>query len=166
MKKRLSLVLLPFLLTQCAIMFKYQLGDIDSSGSELAPFEVIVSERGFNLEEAGAVSRSMMQASNNPEAAKQLKMIQDIISLFQFGPRTGNPVFNDDYADMIYQEIDYKCPSGQVTGLAIVRESNKYPIVSGEIVKVTGYCKTGIAPQNEDQKENNNNATLESTNEI
>ena len=166
MKKRLSLVLLPFLLTQCAIMFKYQLGDIKSSGSELVPFEVIVSERGFNLEEAGSVSQAMMKASKNSEAAKHLQTIQDIIALFQFGPRTGNPVFNDDYADVIYQEIDNQCPSGQITGLAIVRESNKYPIVSGEIVKVTGYCQSGAAPQNEVQEENNNNATLESTNEI
>ena len=35
-----------------------------------------------------------------------------------------------------------ECPSGKLTGLMSVRESRKYPVISGEIVKVTGYCVT------------------------
>jgi hypothetical protein len=63
-----------------------------------------------------------------------------LIGLFQMGPQTGNPVYSKDYARNLMQLIYEKCPSGKVTGLTSVRESRKYPVISGEIVKVTGFC--------------------------
>ena len=57
------------------------------------------------------------------------------------GPRTGEPVWSSDtYADKVYLGLYEKCPSGQITGLTSIREINKYPVVSGEIVKITGFC--------------------------
>ena len=55
------------------------------------------------------------------------------------GPKTGNPVFDDTYSDAL-AEMLLKCPSGQISGLVSVRESAHYPIVSGEVIKLVGYC--------------------------
>ena len=61
--------------------------------------------------------------------------------MFQMGPRTGNPVYNERYAEDLLFLIKQKCPNGRVSGLTITREqSERYPVISGEIVKVTGHC--------------------------
>ena len=64
----------------------------------------------------------------------------DIIAL-QTGPKTGKPVFTEKYSDKIIHELRTECPSGRITGLTMVRETAEYPVVSGEIVKVVGYCE-------------------------
>ena len=67
--------------------------------------------------------------------------VGDIIALFQMGPKTGKPVFTPKYSDQIIHELRTTCPSGRITGLTMVRETADYPVVSGEIVKVVGYCQ-------------------------
>lgn len=108
-------------------------------------FEVLVSENGFSVQEAGAAAKAAMGNRNGGEAAERFAAI---LSLFQMGPRTGNPVWSSEkYADGVFERLYEKCPSGQITGLSSTREMNKYPVVSGEIVKLTGYCllkKTNI----------------------
>jgi hypothetical protein len=100
-------------------------------------FEVLVSENGFSVQEAGAAAKAALR-NHNGEAAERFAAI---LSLFQMGPRTGNPVWSSEkYADGVFEKLYEKCPSGQITGLSSTREMNKYPVVSGEIVKLTGYC--------------------------
>lgn len=124
------------LLSSCAIKHHVQLSDIDKTprGKKARPFKVILSETGVNLKQAAQIISAVTK--DNQRAEK----LQEIISLFQMGPRTGNHVFNDKYADVIPALILKECPSAHVTGLLSVRETNKYPVVSGEIVKITGYC--------------------------
>lgn len=132
--------LLPlFVLTSCAYVHHTQVGEIKYNPNyERVPFEVLVSETGFDLQEAGAIGKAVIQ---DKKAGSNLKMITDIVGLFQMGPRTGAPVWSGDtYADKVYGLMYEKCPSGQITGLTSIREMNKYPVVSGEIVKITGYC--------------------------
>lgn len=133
-------LLLTLLLTSgCVQLHHVQIGEIDNrNGYVKKPFDIKVSELGFNLEEAGSVARAMNGGSKR--AQKDVKQIQDIISLLQMGPKTGNPVFVEDYARDLGEKIRSACPSGRVTGLTSVREANKYPVISGEIVKITGYC--------------------------
>ena len=115
-----------------------QVGDIERQKDQtLTPFDIKLSETGVNLKEAG----KLISAVGNDGG--QAKKIANIISMFQMGPRTGNHVFNDKYADVFPELILTKCPSGKVTGLMMIRETNKYPVVSGEIVRVTGYCIEG-----------------------
>jgi hypothetical protein len=120
----------------CASLHSYQVDDIDSSRGTLTPFEVQVDETGLNLHEAMAVAKSVVDR----ESEKRLNAAEDVISLFQVGPSTGNPTFNDTWADGLAQAVRESCPSGQVTGVTTMRETNHYPVVSGEIVTVKGYC--------------------------
>lgn len=128
-------IFLLFLLLSCAIKHHVQVGDIERlPEKKLKPFQVIISETGVNLKESAKVVGAVTKDNGRAEE------IQNIISLFQMGPRTGNSVYNEKYADAIGNLILKKCPSGKVTGLLMVRETNKYPVVSGEIVKIDGYC--------------------------
>ena len=132
-------LLLLLLLTSCAYVHHIQVGEIRRNPNyDEIPFEILVSQTGFNLQEAGAIAGAVIQDKN---AGENIQAIAAIIGLFQMGPRTGEPVWTSDtYADKVYLGLYEKCPSGQITGLTSVREMNKYPVVSGEIVKVTGFC--------------------------
>lgn len=131
---RLSSLLL---LSSCAQLHHVQIGEVASHSSYVQkPFDIKISESGVNLGEAAEVSKVFL----NKDRQKDAEEIVGLIGLFQMGPITGNPVYVKDYAKNLIQLIYEKCPSGKVTGLMSVRESRKYPVVSGEIVKVTGYC--------------------------
>ncbi|MBK9322943.1 MAG: hypothetical protein IPM97_08370 [Bdellovibrionaceae bacterium] len=136
MRNILSLSCL-LLLCSCAQLHHVQIGEVAShSGYVQKPFDIKISESGVNLGEAAEVSKILL----NKDRQKDAEEIVGLIGLFQMGPITGNPVYVKDYAKNLIQLIYEKCPSGKVTGLMSVRESRKYPVVSGEIVKVTGYC--------------------------
>jgi hypothetical protein len=125
------------LLSSCAIVHHVQVGDIESrTDSVRMPFEMKVSETGIDFREAGTITQAV--ASN--QTGNQIKQILDIIALFQMGPMTGAPVFDDKYADSLAKSIYTKCPSGDITGLVMIRETAKYPIISGEIMKIKGFC--------------------------
>lgn len=136
MKKTLFLFTV-ILLTGCAQLHHVQLGEIQSSSSYIQkPFEIKISEVGVNLGEI----KDIANATAGGKTKDQANDIADAIAMFQMGPRTGNPVYVKDYAKNLIQLIYEKCPSGKVTGLVSIRETRKYPVISGEIVKVTGYC--------------------------
>jgi len=89
--------------TGCAILHQFQLSSIDSNtvlnGQK---FEIIVSETGVNLQEATDAAKLFTQ---NQGTRDQMQEIQNFIALFQMGPRTGNMVFNEKYADSIMRAI-------------------------------------------------------------
>lgn len=124
----------------CAVLHHVQIGEIDNrGGGKKVPFDVMVSETGVNFQEAADVSRVF---SRTRRSEKQLQMFEDIWQYAHVGRSTGNPVFVEDYARKINEAVLEKCPSGRVTGLVSLRETARYPIVSGEIVRVKGYCIT------------------------
>jgi len=126
------------LLQGCAVLHSVQLGDIDSktvlSGQA---FEIKVSELGINTEDLIAIGEAIGKASGY---GKEADTIGDIIELFQTGPRTGNPTFTEKYSDNLRELLLQECPSGNITGLMAIRETAQYPVVSGEIVRLVGYC--------------------------
>lgn len=121
----------------CAVLHHVQVGQVDDRGDDaLIPFEVKVSETGINTEELKGMAKATRSRAGDDAAN-----IAAIIALFQMGPRTGNPVYDQKYAERVIYKIHEACPSGQVTGLTSIREMRKYPAISGEIVKVSGYCR-------------------------
>ena len=130
-----------FSLGGCAQLHGYQLGNIDRNEGDLKPFEVKVSGTGVNLEEANQVAQGMFQLAGNKKAGEGADSIKETLALFQVGPKTGNPVYDEKYADQLYSLVRQKCQSGHVSGLTIVRETRKYPVISGEIIKITGFCQ-------------------------
>ena len=122
----------------CAQLHHVQVGDIDNSpGYVRRPFDIKVSESGVNLREAAQIVGAF-----DRKAGEGAEKIAAIIGLFQTGPRTGNAVYVKDYAKNLIEVVYQKCPSGRVTNLNSIRETRKYPVVSGEIVKITGICLT------------------------
>ena len=124
------------LCSSCASLHSYQVDDIDSSSGALTPFEVQVDETGFDFREGMEVGKALVDR----RSAERLNTAEDVISLFQVGPSTGKPTFRDTWADGLVAAIRDQCDSGRVTGLTTVRETNRYPVVSGEIVTLKGYC--------------------------
>jgi len=129
-------------LSGCAVLHHVQIGDLDNRG-KLRAFDIKVSETGINLDEAAEIGKAVSRKNS-----QVIEDINAIISLFQMGPRTGNMVFNDKFAEGVIDLIYKECPSGRVTGLTSIREMRKYPVISGEIVKVTGYCIEGEGRRN------------------
>ena len=128
--------ILSALVVGCASLHHYELADIDNS-KKLRPFEVQVDETGLDAKEAIEVAKIAAQSKQTRE---RLNTAQDVIALFQVGYKTGNATFSDDWADGLLARILERCPSGQITGLNVERETMKYPVVSGEIVTVKGFC--------------------------
>lgn len=123
----------------CAVLHHVQIGEIDNRGGKKVPFDVMVSETGINLHEAADIARVF---SRTRRSDKQLDMVENIVTYTQVGTKTGNPVFVEDYARRLNEAVLEKCPSGRITGLISLRETAKYPVVSGEIVRIKGYCIT------------------------
>jgi len=134
------IILFTFFISGCAVLHHVQISEIDSSivlGGER--FEIKVSEIGVSFKEATGVAKALTQSEST---RKDLGKLQEYLSYFQMGPRTGQHVFNDDYADKVFSVLKGKCPSLNYSGLTLVRETRKYPVVSGEIVKIIGFCKS------------------------
>jgi hypothetical protein len=121
------------LLSGCTTLHRAQLDEIDVRQGFLRPFEIHVSETGVSARAVGTIASIATRSARPAQLAT-------IISLFEFGPKTGEVVFDDTFADNVAEEILARCPSARVTGLMSLRESTSYYAVSGEYVTVRGFC--------------------------
>ena len=139
---QIGLVLsLAMLSSGCVFIHSVQVSEVDSKVvREGERFEIRISEQGFNLEEGAKLAEAFASSAGN---AKGVRDAASIIQLFQMGPKTGNLVFRDDYTDDLIHQLKLKCPSGRISGLSSIRETAKYPVVSGEVVRLIGYCLKG-----------------------
>lgn len=117
----------------CTSLHHAQIDEIDAQQGRLVPFEIHASETGLNTKAIGNIASAAARSHAPAQVAA-------IVSLFQFGPRTGNIVYSDTFADGVAVAILDRCPSARVTGLVSLRESTSYYAVSGEYVTVRGYC--------------------------
>jgi hypothetical protein len=136
----LALIALPAL-TSCATLHHVQYGDVAGHNNVAShPIDIKVSEVGVDMDEATAAAKML---TRNEKTRQSLDDLNALIGLFQMGPRTGLAVFDDTYARNLFHSIYKECPTGRVTNLAVLRETRKYPVISGEIVRVTGRCLVG-----------------------
>ena len=136
MKLIVTSVFLSLLLFGCAALYHAQIGEIDNrSKYTMRKFDIKVSELGVSTREATEAAK--MIAGRHKD---QVEQVGEIVALFQMGPKTGKPVYNEHYARNVMSLVYDECPSGRITGLTSIREARNYPIISGEIIKVTGYC--------------------------
>jgi hypothetical protein len=120
-------------LTGCATLHRAQLDEIDGQRGQLVPFEIHVSETGVNTKAVGQIASVALKSARPSQLAS-------LVALFQYGPKTGNVVYSDEFADVVATTILERCPTARVTGLMSLRESANYYAVSGEYVTVRGYC--------------------------
>ncbi len=127
------------LLGGCTVLHHAQVGEVDSEivmrGQR---FEVLVSALGVDVDRAADLAKAFARTE---EAESNIDGVRDIVNSFQMGPKTGNVVFDDTFADGVFEKIRASCPSGRVSGLVAIRETADYDLVSGEFVKITGYCQ-------------------------
>ncbi len=123
----------------CASLYQIQISDIQGTEGHLSPVEVRVSETGIDVQRAAELEGVMMASRMSRLEGHE---VGGILSLFQFGPKTGNVVYSEIYADQLVREMVRQCPTGRITGLVSVRETRAYPVVSGEVVKLSGLCIT------------------------
>ena len=125
----------------CMKMHAIQIGEIEAqSVRDGERFEIKLGALGFSAGELGDLASLAARSKQDRDA---IGLITAIIELTQQGPRTGEPVFDPRFADRLHREILDRCPSGDISGLMTVRESGDYTGITGEIVKVVGFCGGG-----------------------
>lgn len=133
----MSKLIILLLLSSCAIIHKHQVQDIDSKILKGKRFEFLISETGVEITEGVRLAGVL---SGNKNTNRSAQGLANIIGLFQMGPRTGNPVYSLEFAKGLNKKIAEACKGKELSGLTFLREMNKYPVVSGEIIKIAGYC--------------------------
>lgn len=130
---------LGLLFAGCAQLHHVQLSDISNrtNSSSRKDIDIKLSETGVNLQEIADIAKAF---SRSEKSSKQIQEVQNIIALFQMGPVTGNPVYVENYWRGLPQMLEAECPSGRITGVTSIRETRKYPVVSGEIVRIKATC--------------------------
>jgi hypothetical protein len=130
-------------LFQCSIPYRYTIGDLDNTSIRKKHFQILVSETGINFEEGiGIVQGGLYLRNPSPNYSrnKNMEYIKILIFLSTMGPTTGQKLLNSNFADKLGDVIQKNCPSGNVVNLRNIREAAKYPVVSGEIVRIEGDC--------------------------
>ena len=135
MKSMFGLSLL--LIGGCSQLHHVQVSNIDQSRGKLTPFTVQVNELGFDAAQTVQIGADVAKSASTSE---DLEFIAFILAISNFGPKTGNPVYNDNYAEQILVEVVKACPSRKITGLTSIREATNIGPVSGEVVRINGYC--------------------------
>lgn len=135
LKNILGLSLL--MLGGCSQLHHVHIGEIDQSQGTLTPFTLKVNELGFDAAKAAKIGADVAKSASTSE---DLEVVAFILAISNFGPKTGNPVYNDAYADQVLAEVIKVCPSKKLTGLISVREGTNVGPVSGEVVRINGYC--------------------------
>ncbi|MBU6154929.1 MAG: hypothetical protein KGP28_11550 [Bdellovibrionales bacterium] len=123
----------------CANLHSVMIGERRLPPSGGRDFDVKVSETGFNVKEATSVVQAI--GGKNSGAGKAAKTVNELYDLVSFGPVTGNPVMDTKYADSIGEQASNSCAPEKTIGVVSIRETMKYPVISGEIVKIGGQCK-------------------------
>ncbi len=137
MYKLLLIGVSALLLGACARLDHVQIGDLDQTQGNLQPISVKVSQFGIELAAFAEVGRHTASSS---AARSQSQQVRDLLALMNMGPRTGNPVYNETYAEKVLEDLYRQCPSGNITGIRSIREARAYTAVSGEIVRIDAFC--------------------------
>jgi hypothetical protein len=120
----------------CARLDSVQIGSIDQSQGPMTPVSVRLSETGFDAAATAEIGRAVTDG----QTSENFEDLRTILGLINMGPRTGNPVYNDQYAEKLLTYLRNECPGGTLTGIRAIREAKSAGPVSGEIVGVDAFC--------------------------
>ena len=141
MSMSLRLVIGTYLLltSGCAVLHKVQLTDVEgnSNGRRIS---IKVSENTVNIREVADLVRRFGGASRSKTIGSPGNASENYTGLFQFGPRTGTPVFNEFYVRDLAERLQEKCKKGRLANIVSMRESREYPVIKGEIVRIDARC--------------------------
>ncbi len=138
-RSQLLAVLCLFLSSGCAVLYKVQLSDIENTPRG-KPVSVKVSEMTVDFGEASRLAKELGRSSGSKGMGSLGNAASNYEALFQFGPRTGAPVFNEFYAREVPERLAAECKAGYLTNVTSIRESRDYPVIKGQIVRVDATC--------------------------
>jgi hypothetical protein len=119
------------------------LSDVEPRSKSSTPIDLKVSENTVNFEELAAIGKNLGKMEKLKGVGKAADVLELYTALFQWGPRTGTPVFNAYYARGVPDLLKAKCPGGRVTNIVSMRESREYPVVKGEVIRIKALCHNG-----------------------
>ncbi|MCX6132131.1 MAG: hypothetical protein NTX25_24125 [Proteobacteria bacterium] len=128
------------LVSSCAVLHKVQLSDVESQTIHGKPVSIKVSQTTIDLRETARLAQGIGKQAGSKALSNAGNALETYTMLFQFGPRTGAPVYNEFYARGIPEQLSEECKSGYLSNITSVRETRSYPIVKGEIVRIDAYC--------------------------
>lgn len=134
---RVFLTSIVLMCASCARLDHVQISDIDQSQGPLKAISVKVSNVGFDAAATTAIAADL---ASSESARDNLGDLAAIMAMFNMGPRTGNPVYNDRYAEGLLQQLKQQCESGKITAIRNIREAKSYGTISGEIVRIDADC--------------------------
>lgn len=123
----------------CAVLHRVQLSDLENN-SKGRPVSVKVSETTFDISEAADIAKRLGRSAGSKGMQNLGNAAETYEALFQFGPRTGAPVYNEFYAREIPERLAAECKNGYLTNVTSLRESRDYPVVKGQIVRIDATC--------------------------
>jgi len=133
-------VLLGLLLNSgCAVLYKVQLSDMEYAPRG-KPVSIKVSETTVDFGEAARLAGKLGAAAGSRGLQSVGRGADYYEAYFQFGPRTGTPVFNEFYARTVPELLSAECKSGYLSNITPVRESGEYSFIKGQIVRVDATC--------------------------
>ena len=133
-----SILFLTFMLPSCAQLYSVKVGERDLTSPGVG-FDVKVNELGFDVGQAARIAKAI--GKNNSTVRQASNSLSSLWTLISSGPKTGNITFSDRYADTLAQASRAECAPNKTLSVISYRERNHYPVISGEIVRVTGVCK-------------------------
>lgn len=128
------------LLSSCAVLHKVQLSDVEARRGRQSPVSVRVSETTVDLKEISDIAGALGRSSKSNTLKSGSDALNTYTTLFQFGPRTGTPVYNEYYARLIPEMLAAECKGGRLSNIVSVRETRSYPVVKGEIIRIDAIC--------------------------
>lgn len=123
----------------CAVLYKVQLSDQEYTPRG-KPVSIKVSEMTVDFGEAARVAGKLGAASGSRGLQGIGRITENYETFFQFGPRTGTPVFNEFYARTVPELLAGECKGGYLTNVTSIRESREYSFIKGQIVRVDATC--------------------------
>lgn len=129
--------------SSCAALHSVMLSDVEPRRKGADVIDIKVSENTVNFEELARVGKQLGKLDKFKEAGELGDLIALYTTLFQWGPKTGTPVFNPYYAQVVPELVQAKCPGGRVTDIISIREGREYPVVKGEIIRIRALCHSG-----------------------
>jgi hypothetical protein len=138
-RTQLLAVLCLLLNSGCAALYKVQLSDVEYA-PRAKPVSVKVSETTVDFGEAARIAGRLGRSSGSRGLSNLGKGMDNYETLFQWGPKTGTPVFNEFYAREVPDRLAAECKGGYLTNIISIRESREYPVVKGQIVRVDATC--------------------------
>jgi hypothetical protein len=124
--------------TGCTVVHHTQISDIEPKKGE--PISIKISETTVDLKELSDLAKQIGKMTGSKGASQGGSILDTYTTLFQYGPRTGTPVYTEKYARLIPEMLQSQCQKGRLTNIVSVRETSSYPVVKGEIIRIEADC--------------------------